>query len=470
MSATRVHAPAGGDVAAEPRAVQARGAGGGPAVVGASVARAALPVIAWAALILAARAIGRPLYVRDPREHVGNAPLVGSLDWHPSTRLLAAVALGAAAVWVGPRLARRLSFGALLAAAWAAGAAWAVTLAAGDGLDAVAAPLRSRYEYLAAVPRVHEPVAFLHGFVGHLTTYPTHVKGHPPGLLLGLAGLRSLGLDGAAAAAVAVIAIGAAAGPLALVALRALRDERAARAAAPFVAVAPAAVWIGTSADALFAGVGAAAVALFALATRERPGISAIAGSAGRLARPVGGRALAFAAGAVFGVALMLTYGAAPLAVLLVAIAIRAGRLRLLALAALGALAVLGAFALAGFAWWDGLRATHHLYASGVAARRPYAAFMLIDLAAFAVALGPATAAGLARLRSPAVWTLVAGALVAVAVADLSGFSRGETERIWLPFAPWLLLAAGALPRARAWLGAQVALALALQAGVHTPW
>jgi methylthioxylose transferase len=457
MSATRVHAAARGEVSAKPRVDLAS-----------PLARAALPVAAWAATILAARAVGRPLYVHDPREHVGNPPLVGSLDWHPSPRLLVAVAVGAATVWAGPRLARHLSFGALLAVTWTAGAAWAVGLAAGDGLDAVAAPLRSRYEYLAAVPLVHDPLAFLRGFVGHLATYPTHVKGHPPGLLLGLAGLRSVGLGGAATAAIVVVAIGAAAGPLALVAVRAIGDEAAARAAAPFAAIAPAAVWIATSADALFAGVGAAAVALFAVATHKRPGMAPIGGTAGRSARRSEG--LALAAGAVFGVELMLTYGAVPLAALLAAIAIRARRAALLAPALLGAAAVLGAVALAGFAWWDGLRATHHLYAAGVAARRPYAAFLLIDLAAFAVALGPAAAAGLAKVRSPATLTLVAGAVVAVAAADLSGFSRGETERIWLPFAPWFLLAAGALPRARAWLAAQVTLALALQAGVHTPW
>jgi len=449
-----VHATVGGEVSPKPGVDLAL-----------PLARTALPVVAWAALILTARAVGRPLYVRDPREHVGNAPLVGSLDWHPSPRLLVALALGAATVWAGPRLARRLSFGALAATVWATGVAWAAALAAGDGLDAVAAPLRSRYEYLAAVPRVHDPLAFLRGFVPHLATYPTHVKGHPPGLLLAFSGLRGIGLGGAVPAAVLVIAVGAAAAPLALVAVRALGDEAAARAAAPFAAVAPAAVWIATSADALFAGVGAAAVALFAVAaTRERPGIRPIGGTAGRSAR------LAVTAGAVFGVELMLTYGAVPLAALLAAIAIRARCTRLLVPVALGTAAALGAVALAGFAWWHGLRTTHELYAAGVAARRPYAAFLLIDLAAFAVALGPAVAAGLARLRSPAAWTVAAAALVAVAAADLSGFSRGETERIWLPFAPWLLLGAGALPRARAWLAAQVGLALALQAGIHTPW
>jgi hypothetical protein len=48
--------------------------------------------------------------------------------------------------------------------------------------------------------------------------------------------------------------------------------------------------------------------------------------------------------------------------------------------------------------------------------------------------------------------------------------SKGETERIWLPFAPWLLVATAALRGSRGWLGAQIALALALQLGVRSPW
>ena len=52
-------------------------------------------------------------------------------------------------------------------------------------------------------------------------------------------------------------------------------------------------------------------------------------------------------------------------------------------------------------------------------------------------------------------WLLVGGGLAAVAIADLSGMSKGEVERIWLPFLPWVLLAAAALPQA---LGAQRAL------------
>ena len=90
------------------------------------------------------------------------------------------------------------------------------------------------------------------------------------------------------------------------------------------------------------------------------------------------------------------------------------------------------------------------------------------NLAAFALVVGPATAVALPRLRGRGVWLLAGAALVAVALADVSGLSKAEVERIWLPFAPWLLIAAGGLPRR--WLAAQVVLGLALQAGVRSPW
>jgi methylthioxylose transferase len=48
--------------------------------------------------------------------------------------------------------------------------------------------------------------------------------------------------------------------------------------------------------------------------------------------------------------------------------------------------------------------------------------------------------------------------------------SKGETERIWLHLVPWLLVATAALQRRRGWLAAQLALALALQLGVRSPW
>jgi hypothetical protein len=58
--------------------------------------------------------------------------------------------------------------------------------------------------------------------------------------------------------------------------------------------------------------------------------------------------------------------------------------------------------------------------------------------------------------------------LLAVAAADVSQMARGEVERIWLPFVPWLALAAPG--HRRAWLAAQVTVGLALQAALRSPW
>jgi len=52
--------------------------------------------------------------------------------------------------------------------------------------------------------------------------------------------------------------------------------------------------------------------------------------------------------------------------------------------------------------------------------------------------------------------------------------SKGEVERIWLPFMPWLLAAGACLWKppgsVRGWLGAQAGCAIAIAALVRTPW
>ncbi len=86
--------------------------------------------------------------------------------------------------------------------------------------------------------------------------------------------------------------------------------------------------------------------------------------------------------------------------------------------------------------------------------------------------IGPATLAGIARLnvrRDPAAWLAIA-ALIAVTVSDLSGYMRGEVERIWLPYAPWVVIVGATFTRSRGWLLLQAATALAVQALVISPW
>lgn len=420
-----------------------------------SASRDLWPLAAWAGLVVAAHLIGARLVADDPRVHLSAPPLVGGFDVRLSPRVLPVLGLAAGAVIWAPRLARRMSWRALLTACLVAAIAWPVLLAATDGLGYLPVPLESRYEYLADVPRVGDAGAFLRHFTEDLPDYRTHVKGHPPGMLLLLAQMDRIGLGGGVAALVLVLGIAALAPVAALVAARELASEAHARRAAPFLVFAPAAVWIATSADAMFAGAAATGIALFALATGRR-GCAA--------------HALALGAGVLLGVALHLSYGIAVLGVLVVLIAAYRRALVALIVAGVGVAAVALAFRAAGFWWWDGLRATEDLYVSGVAAVRPRWPFALISLAAFALALGPAVATGLARLRGLSPWVLPAGGLLAVAAASASGLSRGETERIWLPFAPWLLLATAALPRARPWLALQIAVALAVQLGVRSPW
>lgn len=416
------------------------------------------PVAFWAGLVLAGHLLAARLLAADYRVHIGAPPLVGGFDIRISWSLSGALVLAATAVAFGPVLLRRLRWTALLAASWLAGTAWIVALATatGGGLEAVRRPLQSRYEYLAAVPDVGNTGSFLRGFVAELPGYPTHVRGHPPGMLLLLAQLDRIGLAGAGWAAALVIGAGAAAAPAALVAMRALAGEPIARRAALFVTFAPAAVWLGTSADALFCATLAAGVALLALACTA----------------PVTPRADATAllAGLVLGGGLMLSYGLAPLGLVALAVVLATRRWRALAIATAGVAAVLLVFGAAGFWWPSGLRATHTLYSSGAAARRPYLDFLVVSPAAFALAIGPAAAVGLVRLRGMRAWVLPGSALAALAIAELSGLSRGETERIWLPFAPWLLLAAASLGAPRRWLAAQLALALALQVTVVSQW
>jgi methylthioxylose transferase len=56
-----------------------------------------------------------------------------------------------------------------------------------------------------------------------------------------------------------------------------------------------------------------------------------------------------------------------------------------------------------------------------------------------------------------------------VAAADVSGLSKAEVERIWLPFAVWLLVAVARLPAGdrRWWLAGQGVTALAVN---HLLW
>ena len=198
-------------------------------------------------------------------------------------------------------LAARLSWARLLVASWLGSLGWCLSVALGQGWHRLTAPLTTRYRCLSGLPALRQLgwSSYVRTFVERLPAYPTHVKGHPPGVM----GLLS------------------AAGP------GRCTDERpgggghrgrldhggahadggsgggrggARSSPTPFLVIAPAAILMATSGDALFAALGAWAVGVSVLAA----GYAAV-----RPARPARASGLAFAAGMLGGVGLHMSYG-----------------------------------------------------------------------------------------------------------------------------------------------------------------
>ncbi|WIM93058.1 hypothetical protein ACTOB_005023 [Actinoplanes oblitus] len=404
--------------------------------------------------------LGRP--VRAPA-----APLFGHVLPHVGPGTPAALLVAWAVIRWGPGLADRLPWRRLLAVAWLAAVAWTFALALVDGWQrGVAGRLTTPFEYLSEVPGVTDVPAMLRGFTGRILlgtpdNWAVHVAGHPPGALLVFVGLDRIGLGGGAWAALLCVLAGCAAVVAVAVTLRALGDEPAARSALPFLVLFPGAVWTGVSADGLFAGVAAGSLALLAVG----------------LSRP--SRWCLLAAGAGLAACAYLSYGLVLLALPAAAVIVsRARRSPLLVWAGLGAGTVVATVTALGFPWWDGYHLVQERYYQGLASARPYAYWVWGNLAALAICAGPVAAALLRRAaatvagtRTPAVLLCLAG-LAAALAADLSGLSKAETERIWLPFAIWLPAAATLLPARdrRGWLILQAATALLVNHLVLTSW
>lgn len=434
--------------------------------------RGDLAAVAVAALLVTASSVvgwmlihaGVPVLVGWPPLLAAWLPRVG-----PGT--VPAVVAGLLVALGGPALARRLRWGPLLAVAYAASLAWTFALATIDGWTAgVAGRLSTPTEYLAEVPRTPDVAEFLRTFTDRIAgttpdTLTTHASGHPPGATLFYVLLDRAGFPGAEDAGVVTAAIGASAVVAVALTLAAVGDRDLARAYLPFGVLAPAAVWVGVSADGMFAAVLAWGVALFAL---------------GAVRHGLGGQALCLAGGIVLGLALYLSYGLALTGLIPLLIAVLARRVTPLLTAGVGVAAVVAAFSAAGFWWYAGYEQVQVRYyqVGEFGVLRPYEYWVWGNLAALVLVLGPAAIAGLRRAAwrpraAPTVVVALAGAaLVAVAVADLSGLSKAEVERIWLPFAVWIIPLAALLPRpsARWWLLAQAVLTLALNTLLATVW
>jgi hypothetical protein len=433
----------------------ARGVGLPPAARLADPISTGVGLALWAVLVVAGLAWGRSAVVGQGLG-VNAAPLVGHWVWHAGRGLVVPAALAAVVVAVGPKVAAGARWPQVPLLAGASASAWALVLAASDGWHQVTRPLTTRHEYEPFAAGIDGPGGFLRDFIERLPDAPIHVQGHPPGAPLVPWALDAVGLAGAGWFAAVVLAGWGLAVAAALVAAEALAGEAAARQAAPALVLVPAAVWAGTSADALFAGVLAVGVAL-AVAGRS---------TAGEERGALGG-------GVVLGAGMLLTYGGAAMVAFPVLVHLRRRRPVAAALVLVGVVVVLVGTAVGtGFWWPDGLEATRDAYHEGVAGDRPSPYFALAgNPGALAFAVGPAVVVGLVlairRWREAASLLPLVG-LGVVAAVDASLLSKGEVERIWLPFVPWLALAAPG--HRRAWLAVQAIHAHVLQAWLRSKW
>ncbi|SRR6266508_225273 len=439
-------------------------------------------LVVQAAVVGVAVVVGAVLNHRRVPIHADAAPLFATWLPHVGPGTPLAVAIAALGVYRGPDWAARLPWRRLMIGGYLTALAWTLSLALIDGWSrGLATRLTPQAEYLHDVPKVTGIPALISQFASHILdfrpgSWATHVAGHPPGAFLIFVLLNRLGLGGGGPAALACVLIGACAPVAVAVTLRALRDEPAARAALPFLVLFPGAVWVGASADGLFTGVVATGLALLAVG-RWWPAV---------------------AGGLLLGFSLYLSYGLVLVGPLALAVILLKPHHRWVtgAVGVAGVGVVVAAFSTAGFWWLTGYHLVVQRYYQGWAADRPYGYWVWANLACLVVSAGPAAvpalrraaAAAIDRWRhqahrppddlpgtgahtSPAFW-LPALALLAITAADLSGLSKAEVERIWLPYEIWLLPAIAWLPAAhhRCWLAVQALTALTINHLLLTDW
>ncbi|EFQ82138.1 hypothetical protein HMPREF0063_12662 [Aeromicrobium marinum DSM 15272] len=396
-------------------------------------------------------------------------------DWDPrvSALILPAVAIGLL-LWIYlPRLAATVSWGRLLILGYVSTWVWTAAVALTEGTQGLSRTYERRQEYIYDAQRVDDIGMMLQTFITRIPfdsvdNWYVHVAGHPPGAFLIFIWMDRLGISDPFWIGVATVTLSSTAIVALLVTLRALGSIDLARRALPWVVLAPTVVWMGVNGDAIFTAVAAWGLALLALAaTRDRHRIP-----------------LAVGAGVLLGYCVYLSYGLTLLGILSLAVLFIAKNWRPLPWALGGALAVAAVFTAAGFVWWDAYPVLVERYYDGIASRRAYGYWVWANLAAWTFTAGLAVWAAFpaaihaARRHLPAgadaavLARLAAAAALSIVAATLSGMSKAEVERIWMPFTLWLVALPLLLPQRwhRPLLLSQVVLALTIQHLVLTRW
>jgi hypothetical protein len=404
-----------------------------------------------------------PLWIEDD-VRVHWPPL--HADWDPrfGLRTVVAIVIGLVLVVVLPRLARSLPWRALLATAFAGMWTWIMALALTDGSDGLARVFERRQEYVHDAQSVGSIHTMLQTFIDRIPfdspdNWYVHVAGHPPGALLYFVGLDRLGITDPFWIGVVCVTIASTAVVAVLITLRTLGSEPLARSAMPWIVLAPSAVWMGVNGDAVFTAVAAWGLALLAIAAVHRRVLPAVG------------------AGLLLGCCVYLSYGLVLLGILAITVLLVARSWRPLPWAAGGAGVVALLFTAGGFAWWEAYPVLRERYFAGIASERAYSYWVWADVAAWTFTAGlvvwAAFPAAVKAFRQRDVLAqLAAAALLTITIACVSGMSKAEVERIFLPFTIWIVALPALLPPrwTRPLLLSQVVLAVLAQTLLLTRW
>lgn len=361
-------------------------------------------LVRWAALsaigLLVALLANRDLAAATGRSAVGRYGH-GEFVVGPASVLAPLVAV-VVVVAVVRGLHERLGWWWLQLSAFLAATAWAVGLAFVGGVDA------ERMTAAASAERQAPGAALLLSWLGDLGGYS------PVVLRLTLCAISALVV------------------PFAAAAVQSLCGEVQARRLVPILVLSPYAAWSAAGIDGVVAALCAGMIALGVMASER--------GRGWRWRIPLG-----VVSGLLLGTAALASYGALALALSLLCTFFVRRRPLLILVTAVAMFVPLAVAYAAGFSWTAGL----------LAARTPLHApdtgrlvvLLAVDLTALLITCGPAFVASMRKIRNTPGWPLLVGAFAGLLFWAVTGLPSAHAVEAWLPYLPWLTVAAVAPPR-----------------------
>jgi hypothetical protein len=422
-------------------------------------------LLVWLALVAIGMALTAIAVATQAKLGTMAAPFLGRYRVDLTAGAMAAPVVAALVLWTSTRRSTaRWRWRRLLTMSYLASVAWLLSLAVMQGGDGLTGYLSDRDGYRPQIDEIGSLGGLLGAFTDPGNAYSTAVTGHPPGtailvwLLHGLPiGEVWIGLLWTALAAVTV--------PLVLASARSACGPVAARRLAPLLILAPYGIWMAVGPDGITVMICAAALGAATYASHHD-------------SRGWKATGWATVAGLLLATATMFAYIVAWLGLSMVCLYFARRRPWHHLATGLGALLPLAAVQLIGFNWAEGLTLAYRSYLERIEADRSVWWWMVLCFVVLILACGPAIVASSRKLRNTPAWPFLVGGTSAVLFSAAMGIARGGVEETWLPFFPWLVIAATAparpagtpLPTPLLLAGAGAVAAIAMQSVLVSPW